>query len=140
MAQKSTEPRVDPAEVRLDQIGGTELSEVVEKLKSRLKELEPALREADQIRRMLSQVEGTDPAATMPFFWFASPDEAEGVRKPLETRKSEIVALARQHPGIRPGEIAKAQGLTISRVSQITGRMVEDGELVRVDRGFEAPG
>ena len=117
-----------------------ELVEVIEKaFHRRLEELRPFVIEAQQIEKLLLRLsrDGVDAILTPLPEDPSIPAEERGIRKPIEQRKAEIELLVRQQPGIKPTQIAKAKGLTTSRVSQILNQMEEDGTVLRAEDGLK---
>lgn len=100
----------------------------LEMIERRIAELEPAAKEYERLIsvRAAMQRDSTDSIVGNPPY-----------RKPLEVRQAEIVAFIQANPGCRVVDVAKAQGITGARATQILNTMEARGLIKRTPDGSQ---
>jgi DNA-binding MarR family transcriptional regulator len=87
------------------------------KVEARLKELEPCLQEAEELRRVLAAMDR------------AEEQKVPSPRLAFAQRREQVIGFLRAEPGARIADIARVLGVTHARAGQIVKRLVEEGEI-----------
>jgi Winged helix-turn-helix DNA-binding len=119
------------------------VSDIRQHAETRLRELEPYLEEAAQLRQVIQILDGgngsatrTDPNAMQAAERVAaSPVVTNGRRAPQGANKRRILAVVCQHPGITAAEVARLTGLKRTVVASTMARLKRTGELEAHGRG-----
>jgi hypothetical protein len=106
------------------------LASIRQHAEARLRELEPYLREAERLRRVLAAIE--DELAP-------TPARLPSGRAPQGLNKRRILAVVRDHPGITPAEVGRMTGMKRTVVASTMTRLKRTGELEPCGRGARLP-
>ena len=93
------------------------LSEQRQVIQRRLRELRPYVEEAERLERVLDALGGP------------TTDRRSRRNMRLEDRKSQVVALVADYPGLRRKQIAEHLDLTAARAGQIVNGLLAEGTL-----------
>jgi hypothetical protein len=126
------------------------VTEIHRGLLKRLQQLEGAVREHNELQKLLTLLNEKTTTAP-PSSSSESARRAPVARKPRQRkrggrakrlpeaqRKEQIVSLVAERPMIDPAGIASATRLSKPRVSQLTSALIKEGRLQRSDGGFMA--
>jgi DNA-binding transcriptional ArsR family regulator len=110
----------------------------------RLKELEPYLEEAEQLRRVIELLDAPAPPATLrsrpaSLKPAVAPASVDARRAPQGANKRRILALVMEHPGITAAEISRSTGLKRTVVASTMSRLKRTGELEQYGKGARVP-
>lgn len=113
----------------------TELvKEFTTKAKERISELEPMVREYEELQKHLGAWEGeSQPQAKR------GPGRPAGSRQRAKrgTRASEFVSLVKDNPGIQVSEVARKMNIQPNYLYRIASDLKKDGTLVNEGRGYK---
>jgi hypothetical protein len=103
------------------------IRQVRKQLEARLAELQPMVDEYEELSAMLAAIDRTtgqtSPAATK-------------ARKPLAVRRAEILEYIERSPGCRVADIARWQGITGARATQIISGLEQMGAVDKTTDGL----
>jgi hypothetical protein len=119
----------------------TAVADIRNNAEQRLRELQPYLDEADQLRRVIEAIDPAEPApsaAPEPPPLKAAPAVDTG-RAPQGANKRRILALVIERPGITAAEVARSTGLKRTVVASTMSRLKRTGELEPYGRGARVP-
>jgi Winged helix-turn-helix DNA-binding len=119
----------------------TAVADIRHNAEERLRELQPYLDEADQLRRVIEAIDAAEPApspvpARPPLK--AAP-AVDGARAPQGANKRRILALVIERPGITAADVARSTGLKRTVVASTMSRLKRTGELEPYGRGARVP-
>ena len=118
----------------------TAVADIRHNAELRLKELEPYLEEAEQLRRIIELLDAPPPApAPPPLKPAAAPGSVDARRAPQGANKRRILTLVMEHPGITAAEIARTTGLKRTVVASTMSRLKRTGELEPHGKGARVP-
>jgi Winged helix-turn-helix DNA-binding len=120
------------------------VSDIRQHAETRLRELEPFLEEAEQLRQVIQILDGGGNGSAQPARArgleiaervAASPVVSTGRRAPQGANKRRILAVVCQQPGITAAEVARLTGLKRTVVASTMARLKRTGELESHGRG-----
>ncbi len=116
------------------------LDDVKRDLRNRLKELEPLVKEYEQLQRAdlaLNFSEPQEAPAGRPRSngKARKPAKTSAKRAPRGANKEKVYGVISERPGVSVGEIAQASGVGKPIIYNITRAGIEKGELEKVDLG-----
>jgi predicted transcriptional regulator len=122
----------------------TAVADIRHNAELRLKELEPYLEEAEQLRRVIELLDGPAPApaaqpAPRALKPAVAPVTVDARRAPQGANKRRILALVLENPGITAAEIARSSGLKRTVVASTMSRLKRTGELEPHGKGARVP-
>jgi Winged helix-turn-helix DNA-binding len=122
----------------------TAVADIRRNAEQRLKELEPYLEEAEQLRRVIELLDAPAPAPVAPpvprrINPAAVPLAVDARRAPQGANKRRILALVMEHPGITAAEISRSTGLKRTVVASTMSRLKRTGELEQHGKGARVP-
>jgi hypothetical protein len=124
----------------------TAVADIRHNAEQRLKELEPYLEEAEQLRRVIELLDAPValPAATPrvrpgTLRSATTPVSVDARRAPQGANKRRILALVLERPGITAAEIARSTGLKRTVVASTMSRLKRTGELEPHGKGARVP-
>jgi hypothetical protein len=122
----------------------TAVADIRRNAEQRLKELEPYLEEAEQLRRVIELLDAPAPApvaASVPrrLNPTAVPLTVDARRAPQGANKRRILALVMEQPGITAAEISRSTGLKRTVVASTMSRLKRTGELEQYGKGARVP-
>ncbi len=126
--------------IMLPQMTSTAVSDIRDHAERRMRELQPLLEEAEQLRQVIELLDrqSADGAASVPVPALVAAEPAEG-RAPQGSNKRRILALALEQPGITAADIARVTGLKRTLVASTMSRLKRTGELEQHGRGARVP-
>jgi Winged helix-turn-helix DNA-binding len=119
----------------------TAVADIRHNAEERLRELQPYLDEADQLRRVIEAIDAAEPAPSAvpaPPALKAAPG-VDGGRAPQGANKRRILALVIERPGITAADVARSTGLKRTVVASTMSRLKRTGELEPYGRGARVP-
>jgi hypothetical protein len=120
----------------------TAVADIRHNAELRLRELEPYLEEADQLRRIIELLDEPQPAAVVPptpLKPATANTSGDAGRAPQGANKRRILGLVMERPGITAAEIARMTGLKRTVVASTMSRLKRTGELEPHGRGARVP-
>ena len=117
----------------------TAVADIRDHAERRLRELQPFLDEADQLRQVIDLLDRQSSEEGLEVTGELVPAEAASGRAPQGSNKRRILALALEKPGITAAEIARATGLKRTVVASTMSRLKRTGELEPYGRGARVP-
>ncbi|HEX8743246.1 MAG TPA: helix-turn-helix domain-containing protein [Thermoleophilaceae bacterium] len=107
---------------------------MAEDLRTRLRDLEPAVREFERVKAILEVVESDDP----PPVWVYAHGEGPALREhqasrsrgePRGRRAAQVVRLLRSHPGLTRDELAERLGMRVGYLYELLPTLLQKGYL-----------
>jgi hypothetical protein len=122
----------------------TAVADIRRNAERRLKELEPYLEEAEQLRRVIELLDTpapppVAPPTPRPLKPAAVPTGVDARRAPQGANKRRILALVLERPGVTAAEIARSTGLKRTVVASTMSRLKRTGELEPHGKGARVP-
>ena len=117
----------------------TAVSDIRDHAERRLRELQPYLEEAAQLRQVLELLDRAPADAALEAASGLVHAGVSGGRAPQGSNKRRILALALERPGITAAEIARTTGLKRTVVASTMSRLKRTGELESHGRGARVP-
>jgi len=123
------------------------LSEIRSGLEKRLRELEPLIKEHEQVRDALDALKGVGTRAHEPTVGAARRSKtamatpaSRGPRRPrVGDRAQEVLKLVQRHPGITIAEMAKRMKIQPNYLYRVFSHLEQDGKVTKRDKGYHPP-
>jgi biotin operon repressor len=126
----------------------TLITEIEQQVRARLKELEPLLEEAEQLRRVLENFEQSRGAPTQaPRTQAARPAARRASKGPRRrgrpagsssgNRAAEAMRLVDARPGITVSELADEMGIGRTYLYRVMPKLEKDGKVRKSGQGYE---
>ena len=110
---------------------GSLVDDIRVRVDKRLEELEPLVREYEELKRLRSQLDGQPQGPRSP--------RRAARRRGGPTRAEQSMTLVGERPGITTDEIAQAMGIDRNYLYRVLPRLEREGRLVRAGGGWRLP-
>lgn len=115
-----------------DQDSPTLVAEFMEKAKARMKELEPAVREHQELTEFLNARQPNGNSSST-----RTTRRRGGRRKGGGKRAEEFMNIVRENPGITVSEVARKMGIQPNYLYRINSDLKKDGKITDEGRGVK---
>jgi hypothetical protein len=115
------------------------LTRTTDEIRSRIKELEPLVREHERLQEALSALEGSSRDSSVHARRRGGggrPRKRSSGRAGRGERRQQLLRVVQAEPGVRPSKAAQQMGIAPAQLHSLSRRLEEAGELERRDGGL----